>query len=56
MRQRKVDRHLPPCVSQKHGAYWLVRAGKWHRLGTNLVTAHERQVDRALDRRVVIGR
>jgi len=27
MRQRKVDRHLPPCVYQKHGAYWLVRAG-----------------------------
>ena len=36
MRQRKVDRHLPPCVYQKHGAYWLVRAGKWHRLGTDL--------------------
>src|SRR6266853_2263407 len=39
MRQRKVDRHLPPCVYQKHGAYWLVRPGKWHRLGTNLLTA-----------------
>jgi integrase len=39
MRQRKVDRHLPPCVYHKHGAYWFVRAGKWYRLGTNLVTA-----------------
>ncbi len=39
MRQRKADRHLPPCVYHKHGAYWLVRSGKWHRLGTDLATS-----------------
>lgn len=33
MRPRKSDRHLPPCVYHRHGAYWLVKAGKWTRLG-----------------------
>jgi len=32
MRHRKTDRHLPPCVYQKHGAYWYVKSGKWTRL------------------------
>jgi integrase len=40
-RPRRRDRHLPPCVYQQHGAYWLVRAGKWTRLGTTLTTALE---------------
>lgn len=35
-RPRKKDKHLPPCVYQKHGAFWLVKAGKWQRLGTEL--------------------
>lgn len=39
MRQRKTDRHLPACVYRKHGAYWLVRKGKWTRLGTALQPA-----------------
>ena len=52
MRQRKVDRHPPPCVYQKHGAYWLVRAGKWHRLGTNLVTALAEYGRRICDRTI----
>ena len=34
MRPRKKDRHLPACMYQKHGAYYLVRKGKWLRLGT----------------------
>lgn len=34
MRPRKKDRHLPACMYQKHGAYYLVRKGKWERLGT----------------------
>lgn len=33
MRPRTRDRHLPPCVYWKHGAFWLVRKGKWIRLG-----------------------
>ena len=33
MRPRKKDRHLPACMYQKHGAYYLVRKGKWERLG-----------------------
>ncbi|MCE1082553.1 tyrosine-type recombinase/integrase [Pseudomonas asiatica] len=32
MRPRKKDRHLPPCMYMKHGAYYLVRKGKWERL------------------------
>lgn len=42
MRPRKKDRHLPPCVYFRHGAYWLVKAGKWERLGSDLGEAlHE---------------
>jgi len=36
MRPRKRDRHLPPCVYHRHGAYWLVKRGKWTRLGDAL--------------------
>ena len=36
MRPRKQQRHLPPCVYQKHGAYYLVRKNKWIRLGVEL--------------------
>ena len=32
MRPRKKDRHLPPCMYLKHGAYYLVKQGKWTRL------------------------
>lgn len=38
-RPRKKDRHLPRCVYPKHGAYWLVRKGKWTRLGGDLTEA-----------------
>ncbi len=36
MRPRKKDRHLPKCVYHRHGAYWLVKNGKWTRLGKTL--------------------
>lgn len=39
MRQRKSDKHLPPSVYLKHGAYWHVQRGKWHRLGADLTHA-----------------
>jgi hypothetical protein len=39
MRPRKRDRHLPPCVYQRHGAYYLVRRGKWISLGRDLPAA-----------------
>lgn len=39
MRPRKKDRHLPPCVYLKHGAYYLVKEGKWQRLGSDLHSA-----------------
>lgn len=47
-RPRKRDRHLPPCVYLKHGAYYLVRAGKWTRLGDTLgpaLTEYARRVE-----------
>lgn len=31
-RPRKKDRYLPACVYLRHGAYWLVKQGKWTRL------------------------
>lgn len=39
MRPRKKDRHLPACVYLKHGAYFLVKLGKWTRLGDDLRSA-----------------
>lgn len=39
MRPRKYNRHLPPCVYLKHGSYWMVRNGKWRRIGTTLHAA-----------------
>lgn len=36
MRRRKSNRHLPPCIYLKHGAYWLVKHNRWTRLGTDL--------------------
>lgn len=38
-RHRKTDKHLPPCVYHKHGAFWLVKRGKWERLGDALPEA-----------------
>jgi hypothetical protein len=39
MRPRKTDRHLPSCVYFRHGAYWLVKKGKWTRLSADLADA-----------------
>lgn len=39
MRPRKKDKHLPACVYRKHGAYWLVKGGRWVRLGADLKSA-----------------
>ena len=50
MRPRKTDRHLPACVYHRHGAYWLVKQGKWTRLGTTLqeaLASYASQVDPA---------
>lgn len=41
-RPRKKDRHLPACMYHRHGAYYLVRKGKWLRLAVDLPGAlHE---------------
>lgn len=40
-RPRKKDRDLPACVYRKHGAYYLVRKGKWKRIGVTLTEALE---------------
>jgi len=39
MRPRLTDRHLPACVYLKSGSYYLVKRGKWTRLGGDLPTA-----------------
>jgi integrase len=39
MRPRKHNLKLPPCVYLRHGSYYLVRKGKWERLGRDLSTA-----------------
>lgn len=41
-RPRKKDRHLPPCVHFKHGAYYYVKAGKWNPIGKSLAEALEK--------------
>jgi len=38
-RPRKSDKHLPPCVYEKHGAYYYVKGGKWTRLAADLPIA-----------------
>lgn len=38
-RPRKKDRHLPPCVYHRHGAYYLVTKGRWLRLSASLPDA-----------------
>jgi integrase len=38
-RPRKNNKHLPPCVHPKHGAYYYVKGGKWEPLSRDLVTA-----------------
>lgn len=35
-RPRKTDKHLPPCVHYRHGAYYYVKKGRWTRLGATL--------------------
>ena len=46
-RQRKTDKHLPPCVYLRHGAYYYVKAGRpWERLGTSLAEALEKYSQR----------
>lgn len=39
MRTRHHNKHLPPCVYLRHGAYFFVKGGKWTRLGDNLAAA-----------------
>lgn len=38
-RPRKTDKHLPQGMYHRHGAYYLVRRGKWQRLGPDLRSA-----------------
>lgn len=39
MRPRGRDKHLPPCVYHRHGAYWYVKRGKWTNIGETLTAA-----------------
>jgi integrase len=41
-RPRKTDRHLPPCVYQRHSSYWYVKGGRWVNLGKDRRGALER--------------
>src|SRR5688572_28168068 len=36
MRPRTKNRHLPPCIYKRGPSYYLVKGGKWERLGTSL--------------------
>lgn len=38
-RPRKTKGPYPPCFYEKHGAYYLVKANKWTRLGSDLAPA-----------------
>lgn len=39
MRPRKKDRHLPACMYQRSGSYYLVKQGKWINLGQDYTGA-----------------
>lgn len=39
MRPRGKDKHLPPCVFHRHGAYYYVKRGEWKPIGTTLTQA-----------------
>lgn len=39
MRPRKKDKHLPPCVFVRNGAYYYVKQNKWEQIGKDLPTA-----------------
>jgi hypothetical protein len=39
MRHRKKDRHLPACMYQSNGSYFLVKKGKWTNLGKDYAEA-----------------
>lgn len=39
MRPRGKDKHLPPCVFHRHGAYYYVKRGEWKPIGTTLTAA-----------------
>lgn len=39
MRPRKIDKHLPKYVHHRHGAYYLVKCGKWSLLAHDLNAA-----------------
>lgn len=47
MRPRKVNADLPPCVYEKHGAFYFVRKNRWHYLGSDRVLASQRGVELA---------
>ena len=36
MRPRVKNRHLPPCIYKRGPSYYLVKGGKWERLGNSL--------------------
>lgn len=38
-RPRKHNRHLPPCVYESHGAFYLAKHGRWEPLGRSLPAA-----------------
>ena len=37
--RRRKDKHLPSCMYHRHGRYWYVQGGKWHKLSKELPTA-----------------
>ncbi|MGB5835096.1 MAG: tyrosine-type recombinase/integrase [Thiohalocapsa sp.] len=49
--RRRKDKHLPPCVYRKHGAYYHVHENKWTRIGVTLpeaLAAYARLIDAPL--------
>lgn len=39
MRPRGKNKHLPPCVYHRHGAYYYVKRGNWKPIGNTLTAA-----------------
>ena len=46
MRRRKTNRNLPARMYLKHGRYWYVEKGRWHKLSTDYSEALQQYANR----------
>ena len=55
-RPRKKDKHLPPCVHEKHNAFYYVKGNKWTPIGSTLTEALDKYAELFQQPEGTIGR